>query len=82
MREIYEQIVKPNITTPTYNDVLTALATHFEPSVNYSYECYVFRRMKQLPDRKIHQYFIYLKNKQQNAILLIQIDNKNSRLNE
>ena len=43
MREIYEQIVKPNITTPTYNDVLTALATHFEPSVNYSYECYVFR---------------------------------------
>ena len=60
--EIYEQIVPGDVTTHTYNDdVLTAFDTHFEPSVNYSYECYVFRQMKQLPDETIHQYFIRLK---------------------
>ena len=61
MYETYKQIVPGDITTQTYNNVLTAFDTHFERSVNYSYECYVFRQMKELPDETIHQYFIRMK---------------------
>ena len=46
MYKIYEQIVPGDITTQTYNGVLTAFDTHFAPAVNYSYACYVFRQMK------------------------------------
>ena len=58
MYEIYEQIVRGDITSQTYNDVLTGFDTHFAPAVNYSYESYVFRQMKQLSDETLHQYFI------------------------
>lgn len=61
MYEIYEQIITGDITTQTYEGVLTAFDTHFAPAVNYSYECYVFRQMKQLPDETLHQYYIRLK---------------------
>ena len=61
MYEIYEQIVLGDITTQTYNGVLTAFDTHFATAVDYSYECYVFRQMKQLSDETLHQYFIRLK---------------------
>ena len=61
MYEMYEQIVPEDITAQTYNGVLTAFDTHFATAVNYSYECYVFRQMKQLSDETLHQYFIRLK---------------------
>ena len=59
--EIYEQIVPGDITTQTYNGVLTTFDTRFTPAVNYSYECYGFKKMKQLSDETLHQYFICLK---------------------
>ena len=61
MYEMYEQIVPEDITTQTYHGVLTAFDTHFATAVNYNYECYVFRQMKQLSDETLHQYFIRLK---------------------
>ena len=59
--EIYEQIVAGDISTQTYNGVLTTFDTRFAPAVNYSYECYGFKKMKQLLDETLHQYFICLK---------------------
>ena len=59
--EIYEQIVAGDISTQTYNGVLTTFDTRFTPAVNYSYECYGFKKMKQLSDETLHQYFICLK---------------------
>ena len=59
--EIYEQIVAGDISTQTYNGVLTTFDTRFAPTVNYSYECYGFKKMKQLSDETLHQYFICLK---------------------
>ena len=41
--EIYGQIVPGDLTTQTYNGVLTAFDTRFAPAVNYSCKCYVFR---------------------------------------
>ena len=78
MYEIYEQIVPGDITTQTYNGVLTAFDTHFALAVNYSCQCYVFRQMKQLPDEALHQ---KNKKKLQNAILLTLIEKYNNGLN-
>ena len=64
--EIYEQIVPGDITTQTYNGVLTAFDTSFAPAVNYSYECYIFKKMKELSDETLPIFYLFKKNKRQN----------------
>ena len=57
--DIYVNI-KPN-ADPKFGDVIQAFDKHFEPLVNTSYETFLFRKMKQLENETLNQFYIRLR---------------------
>ena len=58
--DIYENIMKPE-AEDSYEDVTKALEKHFAPTINQSYETYLFRSMKQKAEETMQQFYIRLK---------------------
>ena len=63
MYGIYENIII--VEEPTHAQVNAAFETHFAPTSNPAYECYLFRQLKQRQDETIHEFYIRLKEQRQ-----------------
>ena len=59
VNDIYESLLTNE--EETYNNAVSILDKHFKPQSNVSVEIYNYRRMEQLSDEKLHQFYARLR---------------------